>query len=183
MNTEISHNGIEIYMCRLMRLADEYIEQRLQGKAEDMQKNFRDFIFYASDRIQVPDYDDIDSLDNLFQSYVRLCVRYQKLPTVQCFSWLTKIHRSTLNDWENGLYRASTPNYADIVKEWKETCKSFVIDELQNNSATNVNLIFVSKACYGLRETSPLPVESNETRRVLSAAELPRLSPPEKEDY
>lgn len=176
MNTEIVNNGVEVYTHQLLALADEYIQERLKGKEEDIQKNFRDMIFFMADQIEVPSNDDLESLNNLFQSYIRLCCRYNKLPTVQAFSWLAKIHRSTFNDWENRVYRSSTAQYADTIKDWKEICKSFVIDELTNNNATNVNLIFVSKACYGLRETAPVPAPETENKRVLSASELPNLS-------
>lgn len=175
MNTETVNNGIEVYTHRLFDLADEYVETRLKGEEKNVSDNFRDMIFYISDRLEKPDNNNLESLDNLFQGYVRLCVRYGKLPTVQAFSWLAKIHRSTFNDWENGVYRSSTTQYADTIKDWKEICKSFVIDELTNNGTTNVNLIFVSKACYGLRETAPLPALETENKRVLTASELPKL--------
>jgi len=165
-NTERANNGVEVYANKLFQLADEYIMERLDGKGDEVQENFRDMIFYMSDHIKKPDNSDIEGLDNLFDAYTRLCVRYYKLPTIQCFSWLAKIHRSTFDDWENGEYRASTIR-TDTIRKWKDVCKSFVIDELSNNSATNVNLIFISKACYGLRETSPVPAietKQNQTR-------------------
>lgn len=174
-NTEITKDGTEVYTTELYRLADEYIQQRLEGKEDDVSKRFRDMIFYISDRIKKPSHEDIDELDKLFDAYVRLCVRYSKLPTIECFSFLTKIHRSTLDDWKNGRYRLTTSQYAYTVKGWQDTCKSFVIDELQNNSNTNINLIFVSKACYGLRETSPFPAPELETKQVLTVSQLPKL--------
>lgn len=174
-NIEITENGIEVYTTELYRLADKYIQQRLEDKEDNVSKQFRDMIFYISDRIKKPDHDDIDALDKLFDAYVRLCVRYNKLPTIECFSFLTKIHRSTFDDWKNGRYRLTTSQYADTVKGWQDTCKSFVVDELQNNSNTNINLIFVSKACYGLRETSPAPAPEPETKQILTASQLPRL--------
>ncbi len=161
-NTERANNGVEVYTNKLFQLADEYINERLEGKGDEVKEGFRDMIFFIADRIKKPNNSDIEGLDNLFDAYVRLCVRYHKLPTIQCFSWLAKIHRSTFNDWENGEYRSSAVR-TDTIRKWKDVCKSFVIDELSNNSATNVNLIFVSKACYGLRETSPIP--AIETKR------------------
>lgn len=56
-----------------------------------------------------------------------------------------------------------------------------MIDELSNAKFANPNLIFTAKAAYGMRETSPIPAAETENRRVLTAAELPKLGEP-KED-
>lgn len=50
-----------------------------------------------------------------------------------------------------------------------------MVDELSNNKVANVNLIFTAKAAYGMRETSPIPAGEIEQKKVLTAAELPRL--------
>lgn len=188
MNTEIANNRTEVYTNKLFELADQYIDEVLEGDEEKLTKRFRELLFYVADRIEKPDNDDIDGLDNLFDAYVRLCVRYNKLPTLEGFSFLSRIHRSTLDDWKNMRYRSSDNRFADTVKRWYDICKSFVIDELSNNSAANVNLIFISKSAYGLRETSPTPPPETELRKrvisadepirldgVLTAAELPKL--------
>lgn len=188
MNTEIANNRMEVYTDKLFELADQYIDEVLEGDEEKLTKRFRELLFYVADRIEKPDNDDIDGLDSLFDAYVRLCVRYNKLPTLEGFSFLSRIHRSTLDDWKNMRYRASTTRFADTVKRWYDICKSFVIDELSNNSTANVNLIFISKSAYGLRETAPVPAPETELRKrvisadepirldgVLTAAELPKL--------
>lgn len=188
MNAEIVNNGVEVYMNRLFELTDLYIDEKLQGDEEKLIKRFRELLFFIADRIERPDNGNIDGLDNLFDAYVRLCCRYDKLPTLEGFSFLTKTHRSTFDDWKNMRYRASTTRYADAIKRWYDICKSFVIDELSNSKAANVNLIFTAKSAYGLRETSPVPAPETELRKrvisadeplrldgVLSASELPRL--------
>lgn len=176
MNTEIASNRMEVYTGRLFELADQFINEKLKGDEEKLTKRFRELLFYLADRIQKPDNDDIDALDNLFDAYVRLCVRYNKLPTLEGFSFLSKIHRSTLDDWKNQRYRANTARFADTVKAWYDICKSFVVDELSNSSSANVNLIFISKSAYGLRETSPIPAPETELRkRIISADEPIRL--------
>lgn len=181
-NAEIASNKMEVYTHKLFELADQFINEVLEGDGERMAKHFREFIFYAADRIEEPGNDDIDALDSLFNAYVRLCVRYNKLPTLEGYSFLSKVHRSTLDDWKNMRYRSSDTRYADTVKYWHDVCKSFVIDELTNNSTTNVNLIFVGKACYQMRETTPVPtLEIDSNRRVLTASELPKLGAREEE--
>lgn len=176
MNTEIANNRMEVYTNKLFELTDQYINEVLDGNEERLAKRFRELLFYLADRIEKPDNDDIDALDNLFDAYVRLCVRYNKLPTLEGFSFLSKIHRSTLDDWKNQRYRASTARFADTVKTWYDICKSFVVDELSNSSSANVNLIFISKSAYGLREASPIPALETELRgRHISADEPIRL--------
>ncbi len=173
MNTEISSNRMEVYTNKLFELADQYIDEVLEGDEEKLTKRFRELLFYVADRIEKPDNNDIDGLDNLFDAYVRLCVRYNKLPTLEGFSFLSKIHRSTLDDWKNRRYRASTTRFADTVKRWYDICKSFVIDELSNSSSANVNLIFISKSAYGLRETAPIPAPETELRKHIISADEP----------
>lgn len=175
MNTEIASNRMEIYTNKLFELADRYIDEVLEGDGEKIVKRFRELLFYLADRVEKPDNDDIDGLDSLFDAYVRMCVRYNKLPTLEGFSFLSKIHRSTLDDWKNRRYRASTTRFADTVKRWYDICKAFVIDELSNNSSANVNLIFISKSAYGLRETAPMLPETELRKHIISADEPIRL--------
>lgn len=174
-NTVKTADGIEVYQHDIYYYADEYIKQELDGDADKLSKRFRDMILYISDRIPKPDHDDIVLLDKIFDIYVRLCSKYERLPTIECYCLLTKIHRSTLNDWGNGVYRSSDKRYADAQKRWLEVCKSFAIDELSNSKVANVNLIFVSKAAYGLRETSPIPAPATDNKPILTADCLPRL--------
>lgn len=183
MNTEIASNKMEVYTDKLFELADQYINEVLGGNGERLAKRFRELLFYLADRIEKPDNDDIDGLDSLFDAYVRLCVRYNKLPTLEGYSFLSKIHRSTLDDWKNMRYRSSDNRYTDTVKRWYDICKSFVIDELSNNSTVNVNLIFISKSAYGLRETAPVPAPETELRKhIISADEPIRLDIPPTPD-
>lgn len=174
MNTEIVNNGVEVYTHQLLALADEYIQERLKGKEEDIQKNFRDMIFFMADRIEKPDNSEIELLDSLFEAYTRVCARYGKLPTLECFSWLAKIDRNTFTDWQKKEYRSSTP-HSSTVKKWLNICRGFTVDELSNSKFANPNLIFIAKAAYGMRETAPVPALETENKRVLSASELPKL--------
>lgn len=86
MNTEIADNGTEVYTSRLFELSDQYINERLDGNEEEVSNSFRDLIYYLADRIEKPDNADIGTLDCLFGAYVRLCARYRRIPTLECFS-------------------------------------------------------------------------------------------------
>lgn len=173
-NIEKTADGAEVYVHRLFALADEYIQTQLDGDAEKTTEFFRDMILFVSDRITRPDNADIEALDRLFGAYLRLCTRYRKLPTLECFSWLAKINRTTISTWISGTYRSST-GHSDTAKKWFDICKSFAVDELSNSKSVNPNLIFIAKAAYGMRETTPVPAIEPEKQRVLTADELPRF--------
>ena len=54
-NTEITENKTEIYIHQVFLLADQYIQEQLEGDTEKVPEYFRDMIFYISDRIECPD--------------------------------------------------------------------------------------------------------------------------------
>ena len=112
-------------------------------------------IFYIADRITKPSNDNIELLDELFDVYVRICTRYNVLPTLEVFSFLVSINRSTFSDWMRGDYRTST-SHGTTVKKWFDICKNCTVNRLNNQAGTNANLIFVAKAAYGMAETAPV---------------------------
>lgn len=159
MSNATNVGGIEVYEHEIYRLADGFIDKELNGDSDSVHDNFLRMIFYIADRIKKPSNDDIELLDGVFDVFVRLCVRYGVLPTMECFSFLVKINKSTFSDWMNGEYRKSSA-HGKTCKRWLDICKSFTIERLHNSERTDVNLIFISKAAYGMRETSPEPAEN-----------------------
>lgn len=178
-NTVKSEIGIEVYQNDIYRLVDEYIDTELDGDVESVTDNFVAMIFYIADNIQKPSNDNIKLLDNLFSIYIRLCAKYKVLPTLEVFSFLTGIHRSTFTDWSNGLYRVNSA-HGTTVKKWFDICKSFTLNRLHNQTGTNANLIFVAKAAYGMAETAPVQV-GNQNNQALADSELPKLTNPAQE--
>lgn len=178
-NSIKSEVGIEVYQNDIYRLVDEYIDVELDGDTESVADNFVSMIFYIADNIQKPSHDDIELLDNLFDVYVRICAKYKVLPTLEVFSFLTGIHRTTFTDWANGLYRVSSA-HGITVKKWFNICKSFTLNRLHNQAGTNSNLIFIAKAAYGMAETAPVQV-GNQNSQALADSELPKLTNPEQE--
>ena len=172
-NTE-NINGIEIYLHDIYYFTDEFIANELDGDKDAVHDCFPQLLLYISDKIPKPDNANIELLDAIFNIYVRLCTKYRILPTLGMFSILVKINKATFSDWKNGEYRKLS-DHSKTIKSWIETCKNFVIDRLHNNNGkADVNLIFIAKAAYGMRETAPIPVET-ENKRVLTASELPKL--------
>lgn len=166
-NTVVVDQTIEVYENDIYRLVDEYIETVLQVSPEDydtpkeykaaVADAFVDMIFYIADRIPKPSNDNIELLDELFDVYVRICTRYNVLPTLEVFSFLVGIERRTFTDWSNQKTRANT-SHSDTVKKWFDICKNCTVNRLNNQAGTNANLIFVAKAAYGMAETAPVQV-------------------------
>ena len=159
-NTTTTKEGIDIYINKINALSDEYINNILNinpdnAKDPEYKKiiadNFTDMIFYISDNINKPGNDDINLLDGIFNIYIRLCSRYSVLPSLEVFSFLVGINNGTFSDWADGQYRTSS-GHGETVKKWKNICKGFTVNRLQNQTGTNANLIFVAKAAYGMVE-------------------------------
>lgn len=164
-NTTTTTTGIEVYENQIWQLVDEYIDTVLhitQNDYDSIEKykkeianNRIDLFFYISDRIEKPNNNDIELLDNIFNIYIRVCGRYGISPTLQMFGILVGINNMTFSDWANGDYR-TTSTHGITVKKWKETCGAFALDKLHNQDGTNANLIFACKVAYGMAETAPV---------------------------
>ncbi len=198
-NTELAYNGTKIYTNRIQELADEFINNQLDTKQrEEMPNNSNTFmamILYISDNIPKVDNNDIQQLDNIFNIYTRLCVKYNMLPTLESFSMLININPGTLSDWSSGALRSTvyydsegkyikdfaawqlnhrgeqyraepSTAHAEAVKKWKNICKNFLVNSLQNSRGTDANKIFIAKAAYGMVETAPIPVANQEQHRT-----------------
>ena len=170
-NTVHTQDGAEVYTHDIYYFADEYIENELGGDRKEVTDSFVDMILYIADRIEKPSNDDIELLDDIFNIYLRLCTKYRVLPTLEIFSLLVKINRTTFTDWSNGEYRVSTA-HGNTVKKWFNVCKSLALNRLHNKGGTDANLIFVMKAAYGMAETAPVQI-ADRHKDILT--ELPRL--------
>lgn len=197
-NTTVTEQGIEVYENDIYRLVDEYINTVLQVTPEefDTQKEYKatvadsfvDMIFYIHDRIPKPSNDDIELLDNIFNIFVRICSKYNVLPTLEVFSFLVGIERRTFTDWSNQKTRAST-SHSDTVKKWFDICKNCTVNRLNNQPGTNANLIFVAKAAYGMAETAPVQAAQQQgipqqtaqqiADKYKNVLELPEVDKPE----
>lgn len=198
-NTVTAYNGVEVYTDKIHELADEYITCELsEERKQEIYNNssmFMAMILYIADNMDKPDNNDIQLLDNIFNIYIRLCVKYNMLPTLECFSMLININPCTLSRWSSGEYRTNiyydskgeyikdfaawqlnhqgeqyrvepSTAHSQTVKKWKDTCKNFLVNSLQNSKGVDANKIFIAKAAYGMVETSPVPVQNEEQHRT-----------------
>ena len=198
-NTVKAYDGSEVYTSKILELADDFFDHELDDKRREGIYNnssiFMSMILYISDNIPKPDNNDIELLDNIFNIYIRLCVKYNMLPTLEAYSMLININPTTLSKWSSGEYRTNvyydskgeyikdfpawrlnhqseqyraepSTAHSQTVKKWKETCKNFLVNSLQNSRGTDANKIFVAKAAYGMVETAPVPVVNQEQHRT-----------------
>lgn len=172
-NTVMTECGEEVYQHDIYYYADEYIQNELDGDPGRVPDSFPAMILYIADHIPKPDNADIELLDSIFNIYMRLCSKYKVLPTLEMFSFLVDINRSTFTTWINGEYRSSTGHSA-TAKKWFDTCRSFAINKLHNKGGTDANLIFIAKAAYGMAETAPVQT-ANVRQQIISGDTLPQL--------
>ena len=162
-NTITTADGVEVYKHNINYYADEYIHNELEIDHVDtdskqiVKDNFVAMLFYISDRIEKVDNADIKTLDYIFNVYVRLCSKYSINPTLEAFSFLVDIDRTTFTNWLNGTYR--TPEHLNTVKKWMNICKGFLVNNLSNSKGTDANKIFIAKAAYGMAETKAVEQE------------------------
>lgn len=159
-NTVKTEDGAEVYINNIYYYADQYIKDILNIPEEDtynedykkrINDNFVSMILYIKDHIKKPSNDDISLLDNIFNAYVNLCIKYNYLPTLEIFSFLVSINNGTFSDWADGQYRTSS-GHGETVKKWKNICRAFTVNRLSNSPGTNANLIFIAKSAYGMVE-------------------------------
>lgn len=186
--------GVEVYEHDIFYYADEYITNTLNiipgddNYKEIVRDNFNDMLFYIKNNIIKPDKNDIELLNEIFNIYIRLCVKYNRLPTINMFCILTGLNNTVIsNNYHNNAKMSNI--YKQTVKMWLDTCKGFTIDRLHNQTGANANLIFIAKANYGMAETAPIQTTNtealpDETREQIAAkyaayADLPAPEPPE----
>lgn len=198
-NIILASDGSEVYADKILMYADTFIMQELEEERRQAiytnNSIFTSMLFYIADNINKPDNNDIQLLDNIFNIYIRLCTKYDKLPTLERFCILININPGTLSDWSSGvvrnnIYYDSKGNYikdfaawqlnhrgeqyrvepstahSEAVKKWKNICKNFLVDSLQNSKGVDANKIFIAKAAYGMVETAPVPVQNAEQHRT-----------------
>lgn len=191
-NTVKTCDGIEVYTNEIYRLSDEYINTELNNPDDIYDVSvFTGMILYISDNISKPSNDDIELLDSIFNIYIRLCTKYKILPTLELFGMLINVNPCTFSRWVSGEYRTTvyydmqgkfikdintwrfnhkgeeyraepSNSHGQAVKKWKNICKNFLVNSLQNSKGTDANKIFIAKAAYGMVETAPALVQNPE---------------------
>lgn len=126
-------------------------------------------------------YEDIKSLDNLFNIYTDLVYKYKwnSRPLIIEFSLFTGISRDTIYNWLNGLEnnnkgvkssRVLTPERSDMVRKWVVTCERALVD-----GSDTIKDIFILKAKHGYKDNNnDISITVNH-KQIVSAEDLPAL--------
>lgn len=136
------------------------------------------------DRATKTVYPDIDILNDLFNIYIDLVIKYKwnNRPTILEFSILTGINRDTYYKWLNGNFdnevsckdnrKHITSRYTNTVQKWNIICESALVD----GSGDTIKELFLLKSKYGYREQDDRQITINlNTKPLVSADELPKL--------
>lgn len=191
-NTERAENGTEVYANRILELADEYIASLdnpddIRGNNKGIFTGMIKYIYANYFRFHPVNYNDIKSIDNIFNIYTSLCYKYNKRPTILNFSIMIDVSTETINSWKNSNTRAymyydlegnvidniqawrnKHPNekyrqeistsHSDTVKKWLKECESALLDGAVEQNG--IGCIFALKANYGYTETAPVPMQN-----------------------
>ena len=136
------------------------------------------------DRTTKTVYPDIDILNDLFNIYIDLVIRYKwnNRPTILEFSILTGVSRDSYYKWLKGDFdnnisvgdkrKHITSKYTNTVQKWNTICESALVD----GSGDTIKELFLLKSKYGYREQDDRQITINlNTKPLVSADELPKL--------
>ena len=136
------------------------------------------------DRATKTVYPDIDILNDLFNIYIDLVIKYKwnNRPTILEFSILTGVSRDSYYKWLNGDFdnniavndkrKHITSRYTNTVQKWNTICESALVD----GSGDTIKELFLLKSKYGYREQDDRQITINlNTKPLVSADELPKL--------
>lgn len=83
------------------------------------------------------DYSDIYTINDILDTYIRLCFSYKIYPLIEDFSTLTGISRETFYSWERGDYRRGEPDatfkHSDIRKKIRDATQRMTVKDLHGN--------------------------------------------------
>lgn len=201
-NTVQTQDGAEVYINKILELADDYINNLdnpddIKGNNNLFNGMIKHIYFYWFKHNPV-DYDDIDTLDDIWDIYTSLCYKYNKNPTIIEFCLMVDINRETTTSWKNettrrykyytldgeliknlpawklnhpnGEYRQElSKSHSNTVKKWLSEC-----EQALHRGATeknSVGCIFALKANYGYAETTPIPT-ANTPQQELTMEDL-----------
>lgn len=181
MNTIQTESGTEVYLSEIHRLADEFTRDMSDEKAQQPQV-FTAMLNYIYRSLFKPtaenmdiyernrgtarqnsilNYNDLQTLDSIWNAYIDLTVEYNQIPTLLDYSVLTGVDKDTLTTWENGSVRSKTDGYMRTIKRWKSTCEAALARRaILHNS---IGSIFALKCSHNWRETAPVTIGEQES--------------------
>ena len=89
------------------------------------------------------------------------CAETQQIPNVEKMANAIGYHRSTLNDWENGIQNGFSPVTKDIIKQAKQILASIDAELAQEGKTQPVVYMFRAKNFYGMRDQQDVVLTPN----------------------
>lgn len=188
-------DGTAIYTSDIDQLVDEYQMSLPKDRTLQEVETFSGLISFLYQTLFAPrkqqhqnsslDYDDVDSLDIVWQKYVSLCGRYKQTPSLFEYCTLTGISPDTLTDWGYGRIRGNDDKRIRTIKRWKNQCVSALEKKAISGS---IGAIFSLKAAHGWRESLPVSIETEQRPEIDSPEQImarhrhASLTMPEKPD-
>ncbi|MCR4751653.1 MAG: hypothetical protein K5852_05085 [Eubacterium sp.] len=175
-NTIRADNGAQVYEHRIYEIVDQYLDGALTDAERDEPKIDSTLFTGLLHRIytaifkpsltnkpintyqnvrqnSILDYNDIGTLDHLFDIYCDLCAKYRMCPSLLQFGSMIGLSKETINDFINGTTHNQTA-HRQTAKHWKSVCES----ALENRAvmSNSIGAIFGLKAAHGWRENDPV---------------------------
>lgn len=174
MMTDRTESGIEFYSHRYMELADQWLEERQVDLSNFRKTQFMDLIYYIHDRMEKVTTNELDKLNNMFDAYVRLCGRFEIIPSITTFAILSDVSRDTFQSWGDGERRTKSVEYVQSYKRWLKVCEGHLTNSIENSDKAPIGQIFSAKCNYQWRETAPITPEELNTAKI-GSNNLPNL--------
>ena len=106
------------------------------------------------------DYDDTETIGNLWEIYKHLCSKYNIVPITLQFCSMVGISKDTLYTWLRGDRREASKTHLSLAKSIHDDCESIILSNVANNNS--VGSIFLSKAVYGYNEGNTLTIQTSD---------------------
>lgn len=163
-------SGSEVYTHEILTLFDEYVHG-LENPDEDIKKTgiFTGALKHVYLNLFKPtesklynahtnlNLDDVDTLNDIWSVYTRLCYRFNHRPTILRFSILTGISMETFDNWRRRETRSNTSKHFESCKRWLSECENSLYDGASESNS--IGSIFLLKSNFGYREAAPIPAE------------------------
>lgn len=175
-------DGTAVYETKIHEIADQYLLDTLTAEEQENpridstlfsgmihkiyvaifkptpanEEIYREHQYQNIRQGSILDYDDIQTLDRLFDTYCDLCAQYRMCPSLLGYGNMIGLSKDTINDWIVGRTRKSS-EHCQTAKRWKSVCEAALADRaVMSNS---IGSIFALKAAHGWRETAPIGAE------------------------
>lgn len=124
---------------------------------------FRRMLLEIGQQIKALRIDNIETLDSLFKNiYIPFTVKYGIIPKISDFCLFTGINPDSIY----ALFNNNSNNKArNIINSWYSYTERSIVDSLIDSPGSNINSIFILKACYGYSDT-PKQEDRNTQKRI-----------------